>query len=590
MNKIKYLINACVLSFVMSLGIILGGCSDNETTVTPEVKPASTELNFPNSGGTQILTIQTNIPLELVSANASWCTISKIEDTSSKEAQYNVTATSNSLPEARQTKITVSGSGYTSDILVNQTAGDQITITDNPKSVECDKAGDEFTVNVNANGEFSITTGKNWISVIEQTNTSIKFGVAANLGTARTDTISFTCGTAIAKFVVKQVAAGPPMSSDEAMALSQSLGLGWNLGNQLDASNNGVASETAWGNMPTTQEAFNKIAASGIKSVRIPITWLGQIGAAPTYTIKAAWLNRVAEVVNYAENAGLTAIINIHHDGADSKNWLNIKDAATSASVNTKVKAQLKAMWTQIADKFKDKGNFLIFESMNEIHDGGWGWGANLTDGGKQYAVLNEWNQVFVDAVRATGGNNSNRYLAVPGYCTNPDLTIKYFKLPSDEVLDKLFVAVHYYDPYEYTLTDKYTEWGHTGAIAKKATYGDEADMKSMFGKLKAKFIDNGIPMYIGEFGNVHRSTDRAELFRKYYLEYLCKAAKTYGLAPFFWDNGSTGAGKECSGLLNHATGDYINNGKDMIDTMVKAINNSDVDYTLDTVYNGAPQ
>ena len=170
------------------------------------------------------------------------------------------------------------------------------------------------------------------------------------------------------------------------------------------------------GNQPTTQALFDQLAASGITSVRIPVTWLGHVGEAPDYTIEADYLNRVAEVVGYAENAGLNAIINIHHDGADSQYWLDIKDAATDDAVNEAVKAQLKAMWTQIAERFRDKGNFLVFEAMNEIHDGAWGWGDNRTDGGKQYAVLNEWNQVFVDAVRATGGNNTERYLGVPGY------------------------------------------------------------------------------------------------------------------------------------------------------------------------------
>ncbi len=376
----------------------------------------------------------------------------------------------------------------------------------------------------------------------------------------------------------------------EPLPIIKNLGLGWNMGNQLDAHNNGVANETIWGNSKTTQEAFNKIAAAGIQSVRIPVTWMGHIGDAPDYTIEEAWLNRVAEVVGYAENAGLNAIINIHHDGGDSHYWLNIKDAATDETVNNQVKAQLSAMWTQIAEKFKEKGHFLIFESMNEIHDGGWGWGDNLTDGGKQYATLNEWNQVFVDAVRATGGKNSDRFLGVPGYCTNPELTIDHFKLPEDEVPDRLLVSVHYYDPYEYTLEDKFSEWGNTADKDKKADYGDEAHVKEVFGKLKSKFTDKGIPVYLGEMGSVHRDTERAEAFRKYYIEYVWKAAKTYGMAPFYWDNGSPDTGRESSGLINHATGEYINNGKEIVDIMVKAITQDDENYTLQTVYDNAPE
>ena len=103
---------------------------------------------------------------------------------------------------------------------------------------------------------------------------------------------------------------------------------------------------------------------AGFTSVRIPVTWLGYVGEAPDYTIDETYLNRVAEVVGYAESAGLNAIINIHHDGANSQYWLDIKDAATDETVNSAVKAQLAAMWTQIANRFADKGNFLVFEAI----------------------------------------------------------------------------------------------------------------------------------------------------------------------------------------------------------------------------------
>lgn len=375
----------------------------------------------------------------------------------------------------------------------------------------------------------------------------------------------------------------------DAWQVAKTLGLGWNLGNQLDAFRNGIADETCWGNKPATQTTFYKLAELGFTSVRIPVTWLGHIGDAPDYVIDKWWLDRVAEYVDYAERAGLNVIINIHHDGADSSHWLDIKGASADEAVNARVKKQLAAVWKQIAERFKDKGSFLIFESMNEIHDGGWGWGANRTDGGKQYAVLNEWNQVFVNAVRAVGGANSDRYLGVPGYCTNPSLTIDYFKLPSDVAENRLLVSVHFYDPYEFTLTDKYSEWGHTGSVDKKESWGDEEDICRTFASLRQAFVDKGIPVYLGEIGCVHRSTERSEAFRKYYLEYVCKAAKTYGLVPFFWDNGSGGAGKECSGLINHATGEPLNNGREVIEVMTKAMFTENENYTLEYVYNNAP-
>ncbi|MBN2743498.1 MAG: cellulase family glycosylhydrolase [Marinilabiliaceae bacterium] len=547
------------------------------------------DYSFSSAGGTQTLSIETNIPLEVVSNDISWCTVTKVL-ASATTHQYSIITTANTTAQARQTVITITGQDTKNEVLVSQQAAEIIEITNEKKTLELNDNGGEYTINLITNGEYSISINKGWIKELAKTDTSLTVLVNKNFGLARTGTITFTLGNTTTKYVISQSTSPEMMSSTAAMSLAHSFGLGWNMGNQLDAHSNGKANETIWGNQATTQQAFNKIKAAGIQSVRIPVTWLGHIGAGPEYKITDTWLNRVAEVVGYAENAGLKAIINIHHDGADSHYWLNIKNAAINETANTQVKAQIHAMWTQIANKFKDKGNFLVFESLNEIHDGGWGWGTNRTDGGKQYAVLNDWNQVFVDAVRATGGNNVDRYLGLPGYVTNPQLTIDHFVLPADIVANRLMVAVHYYDPYEYTLNDKYSEWGHTAASDKKESYGDEGDMKTMFGKLKTKFVDKGIPMYIGEFGCVHRSTARAESFRKYYLEYICKAAKTYGLAPFYWDNGSTNAGRESSGLINHATGEYINNGKEMIDVMVKAMTNQDASYTLDAVYNSAPQ
>lgn len=470
-------------------------------------------------------------------------------------------------------------------------------------------AADTKSFLVKSNRELTVTSSQpEWcIATIEPINNSeqatLTVEVKKNESTVeRKATVTVTAADITRQISVTQAAKAeeqpeepikpdtPEVPVSEAVKFAQSMGMGWNLGNQMDAYNNNVASETAWGNGKATQALFDRLASAGIQTVRIPVTWLGHFGEAPDYTIDSAWLNRVAELVNYAEKAGLKAIINIHHDGADGKHWLDIKGAANDPAINERVKAQLKAMWTQIASKFSDKGEFLIFESLNEIHDGGWGWGDNRKDGGKQYRTLNDWNQTFVDAVRATGGNNSRRYLAVPSYCTNPDLALTgSFVLPSDPTPGRLMVSVHYYAPTEFSLEDKFSEWGHTGAAGKKATYGDEDAIKDTFSKLRDRFVSKGIPVYIGETGCVHRSSDRAEKFRKYYLEYVCKAAREYGMPAIYWDNGSRDAGRECSGLLDHATGNYLNNGKEIIDLMVKAATSDDPAYTLSTVYNSAP-
>ena len=398
--------------------------------------------------------------------------------------------------------------------------------------------------------------------------------------------------------------------SEVAWNLAARLGLGWNMGNQMDAFYNGTwagekflyPDETCWTGVLCTQATFDGVKAAGFSSVRIPITWLKMIGAAPDYKIDETWLNRVAEIVGYAEKAGLNVIINTHHDenhhsivenGKDiDTRWQDILGASKSAEVNTAIKAEIRAFWTQIANKFKDKGDWLIFESFNEINDGGWGWSADFQkDPSVQCNILNEWNQVFVDAVRATGGNNATRWLGVPTYAASPAYE-QYAKLPTDPA-GKTMLAVHFYDPGDYTIGEKqYSDWGHTGAAGKKASGGDEDHVRNTFNNLTRKYVNRGIPVYLGEFGCSMRaqSDTRAWAFYLYYLEYVTKAAKTYGLPAFLWDNGAKGSGQEQHGYIDHGTGAYIGNSKTIVDLMVKAMTSADPAYTLESVYDRAPK
>ncbi|MGN0028370.1 MAG: cellulase family glycosylhydrolase [Marinilabiliaceae bacterium] len=592
MRGIVKTLRAAALALVSLLPVCLVSCSDSDGgSAAPEVTIGKKTIEFEAEGGEQNVAIRTNVDLKLT-PSADWVTVEAATSTSQAVKRYNIICQPCQTGEDRECKIAVEADGFTDAIAVTQKAGSVISIV-GESAYEVSGDGEVFTVTVNANGEPSFSASSSWLSlsgsVVKNTDGTYSASVKAtkNFGAAREGGFQLLNGEASVSFTVKQAEgeageiSGMP---DDPVLVPVYMGMGWNLGNQLDAWNNEVANETCWGNGKCTQATMDAIRAAGFRTVRIPVTWLGKVGEAPDYKIDADWLARVAEVVGYAENAGLNAIINIHHDGADSKHWLDIKTAATTTSKNDAVKAQLKAMWTQIAEKFADKGNFLIFECMNEIHDGGWGWGANKTDGGKQYKTLNEWLQVCVDAIRATGGNNATRWIGVPGYCTNPDITLENLVVPTDAA-NRLMVAVHFYDPSDYTLEDKYSEWGHNGSKSKKASWGDEENVRTIFSKLQAKYVSAGTPVYIGEIGNVHRSTERAEAFRRYYLEYVCKAAKSYGMAPIFWDNGSASSGKECSGIFNHATGAALNNGATIASIMVNAIENDDADYTLQSVY-----
>ena len=385
-----------------------------------------------------------------------------------------------------------------------------------------------------------------------------------------------------------------PMDN-EAIQFAMRMGIGWNLGNQMDAHYDGCSYEEGWGNKAATQQTFNGLAKAGFKSVRIPVTWMGHIGNAPTYTIEKGWLDRVAELVEMAHKAGLIVIVNIHHDGYGAQDtpskgfhWLDLPDAVASEEKNQQIKQELTMVWLQIAQRFKNTGEYLVFETLNEIQDGGWGGGANRTDGGAQYRVLNEWNQVAVNAIRAAGGMNETRYIGVPGYVCNPDLTVENLVIPEDVVPNRIMVAVHSYDPWDFAGSAVKNEWGHTGKDVVEGA-GEEAYV-GMLNRLFNMYVRRGIPVYFGEFGAVRRTAKEDEPFRLYYMRYICKAMRDRRMPALYWDNGNSKAGNDGFGVIDHRTGKYIGSGEQTVRAMVDSWENNDPNYTLKSIYDSAPE
>ena len=396
---------------------------------------------------------------------------------------------------------------------------------------------------------------------------------------------------------------------NDAMKRTMEMGLGWNLGNNLDAYEDDpddkdylVPSETIWGNPKVKQVALEKVHAAGFKTIRIPVTWLAKIGPAPDYKIDEAWMARVTEVVGYARNAGFdNIIVDTHHDeDHDDGHWQDLKNASKDAALNEQIKKEITAVWTQIANNFKDCGEWLMFEGFNELNDGEWGESASFKANPRtQCDVLNEWLQTFVDAVRATGGNNATRWLGVSTYCANPKYA-KYLVLPNDPA-GKLMISVHFYDPSSYTLGTTgadgkdylpHSDWGHTGAADRKYKRYDEDYVRETFGMLYDTYIANNIPVYIGEIGCSRRDKNdkRSWDFSLYYLEYVAKAARTYGLTAILWDCGGKGVpGPEHHYYFRHDTGEYYPDAKEAIDALIKGWFSDDPNYTLQTVYDNAP-
>lgn len=317
---------------------------------------------------------------------------------------------------------------------------------------------------------------------------------------------------------------------------------GWNMGNTFDAHVNGVSGETKWGNPAVTQALVEGVKNAGFKVIRIPITWMGQFGAAPNYAIKAAWLARIAEVVGWAREKDLKVIINIHHDDNLESGWLNVEDAVSNPAKKAEITAQFTALWKQIAAYFKNHGDYLIFEGMNEIHDKSWGW----TNPEKYRPVVNEWNAAFVKTVRETGGNNASRYLVIPGFCQNPQQILDDgFTIPNDvQNNSRLIVSFHYYEPYNFTLKASTQEWEDV-----------KASTEATFNAVKAKFADGrGIPVIIGEYGASQQ--DGNSVIRQEYMKYMTETANKYGFIPIVWDNGVTTPGAESHGYLNRQNGE----------------------------------
>jgi endoglucanase len=310
------------------------------------------------------------------------------------------------------------------------------------------------------------------------------------------------------------------------------LGTGWNLGDSLEAYDSTKATsskETIWGNPTVSQALLDAVAAAGFKSVRIPVSWNQYTDSQGN--ISPQFMARVTEVVNYARNAGLYVIINEHADG----DWL--QPTYTDQASDT---ARLKTLWTQIANNFKDYDNHLLFAGTNEVTVN-----ASFAAPAPENCVVQAgYNQAFVDAVRATGGNNASRMLVAQGYTANIDYSIGTCgaKVPTDPTAGWLMMEFHYYDPYDFALNTSSSiwQWGSiaTDPAATESAF-NESYVDGQMQKLKTNYADKGIPVIIGEFGAILRSdVDPAQKYRNYWDQYVAGSAKRHGFAPFYWDNG----------------------------------------------------
>lgn len=337
-----------------------------------------------------------------------------------------------------------------------------------------------------------------------------------------------------------------------ALEATRLMGNGINLGNTLEACDNNVgiktntplSYETHWGQPKTTQAMIDGMKAAGFDTIRIPVAWMTNATHLyeGDYTIDADYMDRVEEVVRYARKAGMYVIINDHWDGG----WYGMF-GSESAETRALAMEAYKGMWQQIAERFRDYSDYLIFESANEELGGRFDENSPLycsdsvvtylTDD-ERYALTNEINQTFVDVVRATGGNNATRFLLIAGYSTDIDQTCDdRFQMPKDTVDSKLMVSVHYYDPWSYC--------GASSAVSA-TKWGKVSDYEYMDQQLAkmTKFTEAGYGVVIGEYGALPCSDGLKDNTLAYHTAFLDACTK-YDLTNCLWD---------CSGLYKRVS------------------------------------
>ncbi|MFD9408620.1 cellulase family glycosylhydrolase [Streptomyces sp. NPDC059989] len=289
----------------------------------------------------------------------------------------------------------------------------------------------------------------------------------------------------------------------------------WNLGNTLDA----IPNEDSWGNGQTTKATFEKVAADGFRSVRIPVTWNDHQSATAPYTIDATYTARVKQLVHWAQDSGLYVVLNVHHDS-----WQWVSKISTD---HDNVVARFDSTWKQIAVAFRDEPRTLVFEGINEPQFD------NTTEEQKT-RYLNELQVSFHSIVRSSGGANSNRLLSLTtpfgsGDQAHMDELYKTITSLKDR---QLMAQVHYYGWYPFSVN-----------VAGGTHYDDVAQkgLEDSFAAMHRTFVARGIPLYIGEYGlleypnHFHPSRiERGEVLK--YYEHVGYGARRYGITTALWD------------------------------------------------------
>ena len=373
-----------------------------------------------------------------------------------------------------------------------------------------------------------------------------------------------------------QALSGDTLKNADTEAILEDMGLGWNLGNSLDATGgSGLDTETSWSNPKTTQALIDKAKSLGFNTVRVPVSW-GKHVSGDNYTIDSAWLARVKEVVDYCYKNDMYVILNIHHDTKSSASASGAGYYPRSSAYSSSEKF-VTSVWSQVAEYFKDYDYHLIFETLNEprLIGTGYEWWFNKwsipSEVKDAIDCINKLNQKAVDTIRATGSNNRGRLIMCPGYDASIDgATVSGFKLPTDISGNKnrIAVSVHAYSPYNFAMN---VGSGSTSTY----TSSIKSELRDLFSTLKSNFRDKGIPVVIGEFGSTDKNNTAERV--KWATDYTALAKKN-NIPCVLWDNNAFAVYNGSSIVLNSEYHGYINRknntvtspAKDVIEALMK--------------------
>ncbi len=312
----------------------------------------------------------------------------------------------------------------------------------------------------------------------------------------------FIAAAACVAAITAVPAGDTPGAADDAFAYNRRLGRGVNLGNMLEAPQEG-----AWG-LKLEADFIPKIKKAGFDSVRIPIRWSAHAQAQPLYTIDPAFLARVDQAVRQALDNNLVAVINIHHyEEMDKEPEKNLP--------------RLVGLWRQIATHYRDLPDRVYFELLNEPHD-------KLTD--------ELWQQVFPQVLAAVRESNPKRPVIIgPGHWNNVN-NLPKLRLPENDRM--LIGTFHYYLPFEFT--HQGADWVQGSAKWLGRTWESKPQELEALRKDFAKAAEWGRqhnrPLYVGEFG-AYSKADMASRAR-WTRAVVAEAAK-HGMSTAYWEFGS---------------------------------------------------